>query len=144
MCVNLNVLFFKMCYVLFIFYLNVYVVLNMCFFYYFRFVRSVMLKPLIMGAMRESGLHDLIYTGYTNVPHALLRSLCERWHTETSNFYLHVGEMTITLDNVVCLLHIPIEGILLSHPKKVSQVYGVELVVAHLGVPQVFAEKLQG
>jgi len=42
--------------------------------------------------------------------------------------------MTITLDDVACLLHLPIEGILLSHPKKVSQADGVELMVRHLGV----------
>jgi len=49
--------------------------------------------------------------------------------------------MNITLDNVACLLHIPIEGRMLNHPKKVSQVYGVELMVAHLGVPHTVAVK---
>ena len=70
--------------------------------------------------MKASGLHDLVYTGYANVPHALLMTLCERWHTETSSFHLPVGEMAITLDDVVCLLHIPIDGIMLSDRKKVS------------------------
>jgi len=49
--------------------------------------------------------------------------------------------MTITLDGVACLLHLPIEGIMLSHPKKVSQAYGVELMVTHLGVTQAEATK---
>jgi len=60
--------------------------------------------------MRASGLHDFIYIGYVNVPHALFMTLCERWHTETSSFHLPVGEMTIILDDVACLLHIPIKG----------------------------------
>jgi len=29
-------------------------------------------------------------------------------HEETSNFHLPVGEMTITLDDVACLLDIPV------------------------------------
>jgi len=49
--------------------------------------------------------------------------------------------MTITLDDVACLLHIPIEGIMLSHLKKVSQADGVELMVRHLGVTQAEAVK---
>jgi len=53
--------------------------------------------------------------------------------------------MTITLDDVACLLYIPIEGIMLSHPKKVSQALGVQLMVTHLGVTQVdAATRLQG
>jgi len=75
------------------------------------------------------------------VPHALLMDLCERWHTEASSFHLPVREMSITLNDVACLLHIPIERQMLDHPKKVSQVTGAELMVAHLGVPQTVAMK---
>jgi len=32
--------------------------------------------------LRESGLHDLVYLGYTTVPHALLMTLCERWQDQ--------------------------------------------------------------
>ena len=34
----------------------------------------------------------------------------ERWHKETSNFHLPVGELTITLDDMAYLLHLPIIG----------------------------------
>jgi len=37
----------------------------------------------------------------------------ERWQEETNSFHLPVGEMTITLDDVACLLGIPITGRLL-------------------------------
>jgi len=89
----------------------------------------------------SSGLHDLVYMGHVIVPHALLMTLCERWHAEISSFPLHVGEMTITLDDVTCLLHLPIEGIMMSHPKKVFQDDGVDLMVRHLGVTQAVAVK---
>ena len=91
--------------------------------------------------LRESGLHDLVYLGYAIVPHALLMTLCKRWHPETSSFHMVLGEMTITLDDVVCLMHLLIEGRMLSHPKKMSQTEGAELMVRHLGVSQADAEK---
>jgi len=34
----------------------------------------------------------------------------ECWHKETSSFHLPVGEVTITLDDVASLLHLPIVG----------------------------------
>ncbi|KAL5184291.1 Protein MAIN-LIKE 2 [Glycine soja] len=33
-----------------------------------------------------------------------------RWHKETSSFHLSVGDVTITLDDVALLLHLPITG----------------------------------
>ena len=50
--------------------------------------------------VEASGLHDLIYIGYSSVTHAMVCALCERWHTETGSFHLPMGEMTITLDDV--------------------------------------------
>ncbi|GAU30353.1 hypothetical protein TSUD_57640 [Trifolium subterraneum] len=41
----------------------------------------------------------------------LLSAFTERWHPETSSFHMPFGEMTITLDDVACLLHIPVRGI---------------------------------
>jgi len=72
------------------------------------------------GSLRESRLHDLVYLGYATMPHALLMTLCERWHTETSSFHMVLGEMTVTLYDVAYLMNLPIEGRMLSHPKKMS------------------------
>ncbi|KAJ1421657.1 Phosphatidylinositol-specific phospholipase C, X domain [Sesbania bispinosa] len=38
----------------------------------------------------------------------------ERWHRDTCSFHLPVGEMTITLDDVSSLLHLPVTGCLFS------------------------------
>jgi len=120
------------------------------FFFNFIFVRRRKVKPINHGAkilelrrlhhnqnwfwdpLRASRLHDLVYFGYSNVPNGLLMTLCERWHTETNSLHLPVGDMTVTLDDVAYLLHIPIEGIMLSHPNKVSQADGVELMVSKI------------
>jgi len=48
----------------------------------------------------------------------MITALCERWHDETSSFYMSMGKMTITLDDVVCLLHVFIEGRMMNHAKR--------------------------
>ena len=68
-------------------------------------------------------------------------TLCERWHEETSSFHMPLGEMTVTMDDVTCLMHLTIEGIMLSHLKKMSLTEGADLMVTHLGVTQAVAVK---
>jgi len=68
------------------------------------------------------------------VPHALLMTLCERWHPETSNFHMVLGEMIVTLDDVACLMHLRIEGRMLSHGKTMLRHEVAALMVRHLGV----------
>ena len=41
---------------------------------------------------------------------ALLTTLAERWHSETSSFHLPTGEATVTLEDVWRILRIPIHG----------------------------------
>jgi len=84
----------------------------------------------------------LVFLGYATVPHALLMTLCDRWHPETSTFHMPTGEMTVTLDDVACLMHVSIEGRILAHRKKMSRHDGVELLVEHLGVSNSEAEKI--
>ena len=38
----------------------------------------------------------------------LLYAFAERWHKETSSFHLPIGNMSITLDDVASLLHLPV------------------------------------
>jgi len=81
-----------------------------------------------------SCLHDLIYTAYSTVTHAMIRALCERWHTETSSFHLPVGEMTITLDDVHNLLHIPIHDRMLDHIEAMGQDRAIDLMTKLLSM----------
>jgi len=87
--------------------------------------------------VETSGLHGLIYTGYSSVTYAMIRALCERWHTETSSFHLPVGEMTITLDDVYNLLHLPIQGRMLDHDAVVDRDHGIDLMTRLLGMSDV-------
>ncbi|CAK8544379.1 unnamed protein product [Lathyrus sativus] len=51
------------------------------------------------------------------INHGMLFAFVERWHLETLSFHLPYGEMSITLDNVSCLLHLLIRGQMLDHSR---------------------------
>jgi len=89
--------------------------------------------------VETSGLHHLIYIGFSTVTHAMVHALCERWHTETSSFHLPVGEMTITLDDVYNLLHLLIQGRMLDHDAIVDQDRGIYLIIRLFGMSDVDA-----
>jgi len=86
--------------------------------------------------VEASGLHGLIYTGYSTVTHAMIHALCERWHTETSSFHLLAGEMTITLYDVYNLVHIPIQGRMLDHDAEMDRDRGLDLMIRLLGMSE--------
>ena len=76
-----------------------------------------------------SWLHD---TDYNQIDHVLCSAFAERWHEETSSFHLPFGEMTVTLDDVSCLLHLPIDGMLLAH-EGMTRDEAVEMMIQDLG-----------
>ncbi|XP_006574844.2 protein MAIN-LIKE 1 [Glycine max] len=68
----------------------------------------------IEGLVGATGLSPLIDCSVTIGDPGLISAFVERWHGETSTFHLPVGELTITLDDVSSLLHLPISGALHS------------------------------
>lgn len=70
-------------------------------------------------------------TGYSTTNHVILNAFVERWHSETSSFYIPLGEMFITLDDVSCLLHLLIRGRLLDHGR-ITKDEELEMMVDHL------------
>src|SRR3954463_9556252 len=84
-------------------------------------------------AVRGSGLSGLCMTGYTTISHDMQGAFVERWHKETSSFHLSVGEMTITLHDVQCLLHLPIRGPLLTH-SQIQRVEASQWMALYLGM----------
>ncbi|GAU50751.1 hypothetical protein TSUD_410590 [Trifolium subterraneum] len=89
--------------------------------------------PNIQGWLDESGLKWLDRTSLSKVDPQLLSAFTERWHPETSSFHMPFGEMTITLDDVACLLHIPVRGIFYT-PVPVSMEEAAALATELLGV----------
>ncbi|KAL5138330.1 Protein MAIN-LIKE 1 [Glycine soja] len=66
--------------------------------------------PEIEGLVDAIGLSPLIVCSVEIGDRGLISAFVERWHKETSSFHLPVGEVTITLDDVASLLHLPIIG----------------------------------
>ncbi|KAH1242592.1 Protein MAIN-LIKE 1 [Glycine max] len=70
--------------------------------------------PEIEGMVAATGLSPLIDCSVITGDPGLISAFVERWHSETSTFHLPVGELTITLDDVSSILHLPITGTLHS------------------------------
>jgi hypothetical protein len=64
----------------------------------------------------------------------MIHALCEEWHTDTSSFHLPVGEMTITLDDVSNLLHLPTQGRMLYHDPVVDRAHGITRMTRLIGM----------
>lgn len=78
-------------------------------------------------------MDDLSPIGYTLIYHNynLLSAFSERWHEKSSNFHLSVGEMTMALDDMSYLMHLPI--CLLNHDEKHTRAAKVNLMVELIG-----------
>ncbi|KAH1213476.1 Protein MAIN-LIKE 2 [Glycine max] len=55
-----------------------------------------------------TGLDPIIACSLDTGDRGLMSAFVERWHKETNSFHLLVGEVTITLNDVTSLLHLPI------------------------------------
>ncbi|KAL5166039.1 Protein MAIN-LIKE 2 [Glycine soja] len=64
----------------------------------------------IEGLVVATGLSPLIACSIDIGDRGLIFAFVERCHRETSSFHLPVGEVSITLDDVASLLHLPIVG----------------------------------
>jgi len=72
--------------------------------------------PRILPAVELSGLVGLVGASYDTIDKGLLCAFVESWHPETNSFHLHVSELTMTLDDVSNLLHLPIIGKFYMYP----------------------------
>jgi hypothetical protein len=83
--------------------------------------------------LKATGLEPLCHTSFSKLNNGVLTAFAERWHPETSSFHLPVGELAITLDDVQCLLHLPIKGKFLNF-EKMDKKEAVDMVSAYLGI----------
>ncbi|KAJ1431297.1 Aminotransferase-like, plant mobile domain [Sesbania bispinosa] len=70
----------------------------------------------IRDIVDDFSLGPLIESTHSMIDRSLLSAFKERWRKETFSFHLPVGEMTITLDDVSSLLHLPVTGRLFLLP----------------------------
>jgi len=82
--------------------------------------------------LSATGLFWLQDTSYIQIDHGLISAFAERWNEETSSFHLLIREMTVTHDDMSYLLHLSIDGILLSH-ESISRDDALEMMMRYLG-----------
>jgi len=92
----------------------------------------IMVAQWWQDRLQGTGLGWVQDTSYSLIDHGLICAFVERWHEETSSFHLPFGEMTVTLDDVACLLYLPIDDMLMSHGS-ISRDEAVELMETYLG-----------
>ena len=68
----------------------------------------------IESLVAATGLSPLIACSLDTGDRGLISTFVERLHKKTSSFHLPVGEVTITLDDVASLLHLPITSVFYS------------------------------
>lgn len=86
---------------------------------------------LFIGA---SSLASLITATYKFMNKVVVSAFVEKWYPKTNTFHKSFGEMTITMDDVQCLLRIPIVGRAVYILHKLTLEDAVDLVFAQLGV----------
>lgn len=77
-------------------------------------------------------MKGLCMTNYTIINYGMLNAFVEKWHSETLSFHLPLGDISITLDDVSCLLHLPIRGRLLGH-WRITKDETFEMMIDYLG-----------
>ena len=88
------------------------------------------LTTKIEGLVATTGLSPLIECSLDTGDRGLISAFVKRWHKEMASFHLPVGEVTITLDDVASLLHLPIIGAV--HSFEILHVDEVVLMLVEL------------
>lgn len=86
---------------------------------------------LLIGA---SDLYPLVTAMFRFVNKIVVSVFAERWYPETNTFHMPFREMTITFENVSCLLRILVVGRAVSILQKLSLDVAVTLVFMQLRV----------
>lgn len=84
--------------------------------------------------MRRSGLYPLRDLWFLQLDDSLICSFVEQWQPDTSSFDLPISEMTITLDDISVLLHLPIIGRFFDMPMYFAKIDATNTLVEYLGV----------
>ncbi|XP_057432214.1 protein MAIN-LIKE 2-like [Lotus japonicus] len=96
-------------------------------------------RKFASGRVEAVDLLPLLTYNLPSVDKTMMSAFVERWQPETSSFHMPFGEMTITLDDVSSLLHIPVAGKFSSLPT-LTREEAVIVLHKQLGVTQAEAE----
>ena len=94
--------------------------------------------PSVLPFVVNSGLSPLCDILYDYPDTGLILGFVERWHPETNSFHLPIGEMTISLDDVWSLVHLPITGEFCS-TEPLEYEDSIQIMMTLLGVDRAMA-----
>ena len=98
-------------------------------------------RSRIYETVHRSGLAPLTSCSPRVASKPMLSAFCERWQPETTTFHLPFGEMTITLDDVASILHIPVTRSMISFSQPLRVDDANALLVELLGTIDVEASR---
>jgi len=91
-----------------------------------------LIDPRVKYLCELAGFGHTLYIPNMDVNHLLITFLLERWRIETHTFHFPNGETTVTLEDVVVLLGLPINGGVVTGPTIVEDIFST--FHEHLGV----------
>ena len=68
------------------------------------------LDPRMLPLLQRTGFYGVARVSSLQLDWSLVSALVERWRPETHSFHLSMGDVTITLQDVVVLLGLPVDG----------------------------------
>ena len=98
-------------------------------------------RSCIYETVHRYGLAPLTSYSHRVASRSMLSAFCELWQLETTTFHLPFGEMTITLDDVASILHIPITGSMISFSQPLRVDNANALLVELLGTTDLEASR---
>ena len=98
-------------------------------------------RSRISETVHRSGLVPLISCSHRVASRPMLSAFYERWQPEITTFHLPFGEITITLDDIASILHIPITGSMMSFSQPLWVDDANALLVELLGTTDVKASR---
>ena len=72
--------------------------------------RTIALDDRITPLLLQAGFYGVARLGFISLDWDLITAFVERWRPETHTFHLPQGECTITLQDIVVLVGLPIDG----------------------------------
>ena len=87
----------------------------------------------IQAVVELSSLFGLVDVSYDTTNKRLLSTFVDKWHADTNTFHLSIEELTITLDDLSNLLHLPIIRKFYTYPN-LYVVVAMDLLVQSLCV----------
>ena len=71
---------------------------------------TIALDDWIIPLLLQAGFYGVAQLGFISLDWHLITAFVERWRAKTHTFHLHRGECTITLQDIVVLVGLPIDG----------------------------------